>query len=251
MITFRLLPREKVLLPACLVLLVGLFVAVAPGRPLALLDDALLVWIGDHLHGWVGDGLTQVYRATGVGFTAVLVAMALTHLVLRRWWKDLRLLVMATGGILILVDLVFKPLFSRNRPPGSLLPLDGHSFPSGHAAGAVAFYFAMVVILGSHHPRVRRLLMVGACLLVGLVWLSTLYVRAHWPTDLVAGAAVGLAWLTVCLAFWREPVAAHLQSGTARPLRSLDDRPAHLRPGCSEGTQIRPSARRGSGPPAA
>ncbi len=251
MISFRLLPREKLLLPACLVLLVGLFVAVAPGRPLALLDAALLEWIGHHLHGWVGDGLTQVYRATGVGFTAVLVAMALIHLVLRRWWKDLRLLVMATGGILILVDLVFKPLFSRNRPPGSLLPLDGHSFPSGHAAGAVAFYFAMVVILGSHHPRVRRLLLVGACLLVGLVWLSTLYVRAHWPTDLVAGAAVGLSWLTVCLAFWREPVAAHLQSGTVRPLRSLDHRPAHLRPGRSEGTPIRPSARRGSGPPAA
>jgi undecaprenyl-diphosphatase len=127
---------------------------------------------------------------------------------------------MATGGILILVDLVFKPLFSRQRPPGSLLPLDGHSFPSGHAAGAVAFYFAMVVILGSHHPRLRRTLAVVACALVGLVWLSTLYVRAHWPTDLLAGAAVGLAWLTVCLACWRDPPTADPQSGTARPLRS-------------------------------
>jgi undecaprenyl-diphosphatase len=122
---------------------------------------------------------------------------------------------MASGGILILVDLVFKPLFSRNRPPGSLLPVDGHSFPSGHAAGAVAFYFAMVVILASHHPRLRRALVVGACLWVGLVWLSTLYVRAHWPTDLLAGAAVGLAWLTVCLAFWREPAPAAVQSETS------------------------------------
>jgi undecaprenyl-diphosphatase len=152
---------------------------------------------------------------SGVGFTGVLVAMALVHLLLKRWWRDLRLLVMASGGILILVDLVFKPLFSRNRPPGSLLPVDGHSFPSGHAAGAVAFYFAMVVILASHHPRLRRALVVGACLWVGLVWLSTLYVRAHWPTDLLAGAAVGLAWLTVCLAFWREPAPAAVQSETS------------------------------------
>jgi undecaprenyl-diphosphatase len=43
---------------------------------------------------------------------------------------------------------------------------------------------------------------------VALVWLSTLYARAHWPTDLVAGGAVGLAWLTICLTFWREPPAA-------------------------------------------
>ena len=220
MISFRPLPRDWVVVPACLALLVGLFAAVAPGLPLSLLDAALLAWLGTHLTSWVGEGLTHVYRATGVGFTAVLVTMALIHLVLRRWWKDLRLLVMATVGILILVDLVFKPLFRRPRPPGSLLPLDGHSFPSGHAAGAVAFYFAMVVILGSHHPRLRRPLMLAACLLVALVWLSTLYVRAHWPTDLLGGAAVGLAWLTVCLAFWRDPPAADRQSGTARPQRS-------------------------------
>jgi membrane-associated phospholipid phosphatase len=248
---FHLLPRERILLPCCLAVLVGLFVAVAPGRPLALLDAAVLDWLGNHLHGLAGTFLTQVYRATGVGFTAVLVAMALVHLLRRRWWRDLRLLVMATGGILILVDLVFKPLFSRQRPPGSLLPLDGHSFPSGHAAGAVAFYFAMVVILGSHHPRVKRHLMVAACLLVGLVWLSTLYVRAHWPTDLVAGAAVGLAWLTVCLACWRQPRPAELQSGRVRPLRSLDVRAAPLRPSGSERTANRPPSRRGSGPPAA
>jgi undecaprenyl-diphosphatase len=212
---FALLPRDKILLPICLALLVGLNLAVAPGRPLATLDAAILNWLGDHLRGPVGDGLAQVYRVSGVGFTGVLVAMALVHLVLKRWWRDLRLLVMASGGILILVDLVFKPLFSRNRPPGSLLPVDGHSFPSGHAAGAVAFYFAMVVILTSHHPRLRRALVVGACLWVGLVWLSTLYVRAHWPTDLLAGAAVGLAWLTVCLAFWREPAPAAVQSETS------------------------------------
>jgi undecaprenyl-diphosphatase len=248
---FHLLPRDRVLLPGCLILLVGLFVAVAPGRPLALLDAAVLEWLGSHLHGPVGTVLTQVYRETGVGFTAVLVAMALVYLVRRRWWKDLRLLVMTTGGILIAVDLVFKPLFSRQRPPGSLLPLDGHSFPSGHAAGAVAFYFAMVVILGSHHPRLRRTLALVACGLVGLVWLSTLYVRAHWPTDLLAGAAVGLAWLTVCLAFWRGPAPADLQSGTVLFLRSLDDRPSHLRPGRTAGSAIRPPTSRGSGPPAA
>jgi membrane-associated phospholipid phosphatase len=248
---FRLLPLERILLPGCLIALAGLSVAVAPGLPLARLDAEALDGLGRHFPGLAGVILTQVYRATGVGFTAVLVAMALTHLVLRRRWRDLRLLVMATGGILILVDLVFKPLFSRQRPPGSLLPLDGHSFPSGHAAGAVAFYFAMVVILGSHHPRARRWLMTTACLLVGLVWLSTLYVRAHWPTDLLAGAALGLAWLTVCLACWRQPPPAEQQSGRVRSLPSLDDRSAYRRPGRTEGTAYRPTAPRGSGPPAA
>ncbi|MBM5800327.1 MAG: phosphatase PAP2 family protein [Cyanobacteria bacterium K_DeepCast_35m_m2_023] len=33
---------------------------------------------------------------------------------------------------------------------------------------------------------------------------STLVVRAHWPSDVIGGAAVGLAWLGLCLAVWRR-----------------------------------------------
>jgi undecaprenyl-diphosphatase len=140
-----------------------------------------------------------------VHVTGFLVLAALIYVLLRRWWRDLGLLVASTAGILVLIDLALKPLFDRARPPEKLLEVDGRSFPSGHAAGAVAFYGAMLLILATHYPRLRRPLAIGACLWVGLVWLSTLYARAHWPTDLVAGGAVGLAWLTLCLGFWREP----------------------------------------------
>jgi len=77
---FHLLPRDKVVVPACLALLVGLFVAVAPGRPLASLDAAVLSWLGRQLHGPVGDALTQVYRISGVGFTAILGTLGLIGL---------------------------------------------------------------------------------------------------------------------------------------------------------------------------
>jgi membrane-associated phospholipid phosphatase len=192
-------------LAACLGLLVVLARLIDPDRP-PRFDEAVLAWLADHLRGPVGDALLQVYRLSGVHFTAFLVLAALIFVVLRRWWRDLRLLVMATGGILMLVDLVLKPLFDRARPPEKLLMVDGRSFPSGHAAGAVAFYGAMVVILASHHPRLRRPLLIGAGLWIALVWLSTLYARAHWPTDLLAGGGVGLAWLTLCLGYWREPL---------------------------------------------
>jgi membrane-associated phospholipid phosphatase len=168
------------------------------------LDDGILTWLGAHIQGPIRQLLLQVYRMSGVAFTGCLVTAALLYLMLKRWWHDLGLLALATGGILIIVDMWLKPLFDRARPHAKLLVVDGRSFPSGHAAGSVAFYFAMVAILSLHHPRLRWPLTLAALAWISLVWLSTLVARAHWPTDLLAGGAVGLAWLTICLALWRR-----------------------------------------------
>jgi membrane-associated phospholipid phosphatase len=176
--------------------------AVAEGHPPAL-DQQLLAWVGHHITGQLQDALVLVYRLTGKAFTPVLVLISIVFLALRRRWRDLALLCACTGGILLIVDLLLKPLFDRSRPPDGLIPLDGRSFPSGHAAGSIAFYVVMVVILSVDHPRRRLPLALIASAWVALIWLSTLVVRAHWPSDLIAGGAVGLAWLSLCLAGWR------------------------------------------------
>ncbi|MFY7694921.1 MAG: phosphatase PAP2 family protein [Cyanobium sp.] len=198
--------RDGLTIAICLAVLLGLAQWVTTKDSAPALDEVLLDGLGRLLAGPIGVLLLQVYRLSGVGFTAVLVVVALVFLFLKRWWNDLKLLVMATGGILMIVDLWLKPLFDRARPHAKLLPVDGRSFPSGHAAGSIAFYFAMVAILSLHYPYLRRPLMVGATLWVTLVWLSTLVARAHWPSDLLAGGVVGLAWLTICLGFWRPGV---------------------------------------------
>lgn len=202
----RFLPRDGLILTACLagLFLLGRLVTSTDQAP--ELDHLALDGLGRVLAGPIGLLLLQVYRLSGVGFTALLVVAALVFLFLKRWWNDLKLLVMATGGILAIVDLWLKPFFDRARPHAKLLPVDGRSFPSGHAAGSIAFYFAMVAILSLHYPHLRRPLALGATLWVALVWLSTLVARAHWPSDLLAGGVVGLAWLTICLAFWRPGV---------------------------------------------
>ncbi|MFM7550306.1 MAG: phosphatase PAP2 family protein [Cyanobacteriota bacterium] len=188
---------------AALALAFVLGAAVAGGHPPAL-DRQLLDWVGAHITGLPQAALVTVYRLTGKAFTPVLVLAAILVLTLQRRWRDLALLCASTGGILLLVDLVLKPHFLRSRPPGSLIPLDGHSFPSGHAAGSIAFYVAMVVILSVDHPRRRWPLTLLAGAWVALIWLSNLVARAHWPSDLIAGGAVGLAWLSLCLAGWRR-----------------------------------------------
>lgn len=183
------------------VLLLGLLLSTGI---LAPVDAALLDWLGSRLNAQEHRFLVVVYRLSGVRFTGGLVFIALAYLVIRRWWVDFRFLVMATAGILLLVDSLLKPLFDRARPLDRLVSVDGRSFPSGHAAGSVVFYCSLVAILSLHYPRLRLPLSLLACIWVSLVWLSTLVTRVHWPTDLLAGGALGLAWLTLSLSFWRR-----------------------------------------------
>jgi len=213
------LSRRDWLVVATSVGLLVLLGRLVEGTEAPAFDRWLLQWLGINLPPLLRWLLVQVYRMSGVGFTASLVLLALVHLLRKRWWHDLRLLVVATAGILAIVDLWLKPLFDRARPLDRLLVVDGRSFPSGHAAGSIAFYLAMVAILSWHQPRLRRPLTIAALSWIALVWLSTLAARAHWPSDLLAGGAVGFAWLTICQASWRatRPQPERLPPSTGLP----------------------------------
>ena len=225
---WRLGRRDLLLVLASLALAVGLGLGIDPRQP-PVLDEQLLHWTGRVLQGAPGELLVQIYRLSGTGFTFVLVLMGLLLVALKRWWVDLRLLAMSTGGILLIIDMALKPLFDRSRPPAKLLPVDGRSFPSGHAAGVVAFYGAMALILAFHYPQWRRPLLLLTGLWMALVWLSTLVVRAHWPSDLLAGAAVGLAWLLICLGCW-HPEPGQPEPGKPEPGHPERERPERGRP---------------------
>ena len=141
-----------------------------------------------------------------------MVALCLVVLARRRLWSELKLVATASGGMVVLVDLVLKPLLTRARPPGALLKIDGYSFPRGHTAGAVVFSLALAAVVTKHRPQWRSLTVLVSTGWIILVALSTLVVRAHWPSDVLGGCAVGLAWLSLCLTVWRQGCASRSSS---------------------------------------
>ena len=169
-------------------------------NPHSSIESKLLENFQQQIPARFGSILLIVYQLSGVKVTGVLVLAILCFFALKRFWSDLICLVVGNSGILLIVDEILKPWFNRTRPYDKLILVGGPSFPSGHAAGSVVFYFMSCILLAAHYPRLRRPLFTISSLWVVLIWLSTLYTRAHWPSDIIAGAVVGYVWLSFCLA---------------------------------------------------
>ncbi len=86
---------------------------------------------------------------------------------------------------------IIKKFFKRNRPPEAIpdfkaviIPSDQFSFPSGHTSAA----FMMTVLLAGLFPSLYwALLPWAACVGVSRVMLGV-----HFPTDILAGACLGI-----------------------------------------------------------
>jgi membrane-associated phospholipid phosphatase len=167
------------------------------------LDLNILEFLGNQRNSSLDFIFTNVYRTSNTYVTGVIVLIALITLIRQRYWSEAKVLVFATAGILILVDKVLKPFFDRDRPPKPRLvsDLSPDSFPSGHAAGNLVFYFYMSLIIATKYPHLTKYVYGVATCLVLLIGFSSLYVKAHWTTDILGGYVFGYCWLLISLNF--------------------------------------------------
>ncbi len=120
--------------------------------------------------------------------TPVMILTA-AFLLWKRRWEALTYWVLAMVGSQLLIGPV-KNLYARPRPPLALVETTGYSFPSGHAVAGAAVAVALVIVLVPAGPKRRNLEMLAAAFAV-LMALSRVYLRAHWLSDAVSGAALG------------------------------------------------------------
>jgi membrane-associated phospholipid phosphatase len=109
----------------------------------------------------------------------------------------------------------------RPRPNGvahTTSNLMGYSFPSGHVGFFVWLsVLAMVLLARNRLPRPLYIACwVLAIVLVMAAALSRIYVGAHWPSDVVGGLLVGVAWTSLSLSLGRLTRPVFHNQRTAR-----------------------------------
>jgi undecaprenyl-diphosphatase len=99
------------------------------------------------------------------------------------------------------------------------------SFPSGHAMSATVVYgtVAYLLVRLQKHTWAKVLTLSGAIILILLICLTRLYLGVHYPSDVLGGIIVGVAWAAFCMA----TLEASLALGRLRtPKEVLEEAPA-------------------------
>jgi membrane-associated phospholipid phosphatase len=140
------------------------------------------------LPGWL---FRPMWAAQLLGVLVTPLIPAVVAAVLRLWRLALGLVLVLPLKLYVERD-VLKEIIQRQRPgqnePGAILrdvPPAGLSFPSGHALVA----FAVATLLAPYLGRSWRLVAFGLAL---LVCVARVYLGAHNPLDVTAGAGAGL-----------------------------------------------------------
>lgn len=166
------------------------------------IDVAIRTWIVLHrLPGLTGVmwSLSAIGRGgiVWLGIGAVLIAMKRLR---PREWAHLALVLLVTS---VMTEVVLKPAVGRERPFVHSLDvavIGGRpatdSFPSGHAAMA----FAGAVGLST----LAAVPALGWWVLAGAIAYSRVYLGVHYPSDVAAGALVGITCAVMTLAIVRR-----------------------------------------------
>jgi undecaprenyl-diphosphatase len=179
---------------------------VVEGGQLSSRDDEVSEWVARSMPSWA-EWIARALSWLG-GWVGVTVIVTLAVLLLaRRGALELGVLlvVVALGGQLL--NSVSKQGYDRPRPTaGSPVDLPtSSSFPSGHAMTGIAVFGLLGLLLARELPpaRARIVAIAAGFALGGLIGASRVVLNVHFPTDVLGGAALGLAWLATCLlVFW-------------------------------------------------
>jgi membrane-associated phospholipid phosphatase len=164
------------------------------------IDSGVAEWGDRHASGFATDVLTAISHIGEpkvVIALAALVAIAETLRTRSRWVIPFMALVVAGNGM---ITTTVKELADRARPTlNAIAETLGPSFPSGHSSWSAAFFAAAALLLGrGRSPRVREALAGVAAALIVVMAGTRVLLGVHWLSDVIAGVAIGLAWLCVC-----------------------------------------------------
>lgn len=141
-----------------------------------------------------------------IAYPVLIVALAVFKFYRRAFFA----FITGAGGLLIIYGM--KLFFERPRPLNPVLYAEkDFSFPSGHATFSFILYGMMAYFIWlTDLPKVWKY--IAMTLLVSLsfvIGFSRIYLRVHYPSDVIGGFCLGYSWLFLMIYAFRKWFPIH------------------------------------------
>ena len=153
------------------------------------LDFNILNFIQDNLSNGFTDTVMKFITHLG-DYGALWIITAIAMLCFKKTRKAGFCLAISLALTAIIGNVILKNLFARTRPfiaanvPIIINAPSGFSFPSGHTSSS----FAAATALSLHYKKYAVIFYIVAA----LIGFSRIYLYVHYPSDVVAGAILGV-----------------------------------------------------------
>ncbi len=189
--------------PLILTLLIALFylltLSTQHGYTLRF-DQSILTWFHHVRTPWLD---TYFSTITWMGSLWLLIPLYLGYIILYGSSNPVmgKMVTLIFWGTII-TTYTLKYLLERKRPhffgPLHELPIDP-SFPSAHSAQIAAFTIGVGLCVFTSNSEAQNTILTVLVLIALSVFASRIYLQVHFPTDIIAGVMVALAWTTIAL----------------------------------------------------
>jgi undecaprenyl-diphosphatase len=161
-----------------------------------------------HLLWGRGDATVAIDDVSNLSWplpAAITVGAVTAVLLLLRQWVS-ALIIPPFVGLADGFNYLISQMVRRTRPSGHGIHVAAaikgyYSFPSGHVLYAVVFFGFLLFLTLQARQRLPWLVFATVLLaaLIGLMPISRLLQGEHWPSDVLAGALLGLFWLLLAV----------------------------------------------------
>lgn len=128
-----------------------------------------------------------------------LIAAVVIVIALIRRRPRVALFLLVTAECSGLLTQVVKEIADRPRPQTALVDAYSTSFPSGHAVGVMICVLALLAVgLPLLSPSLRGWVFALGVVVIATVGLGRVVLNVHHPSDVVAGWALGYAYVVLC-----------------------------------------------------
>jgi undecaprenyl-diphosphatase len=150
---------------------------------------------------WLEGVMRDITALGGSTVITLLTLILLGFLTLQKEYRSAVLIATAyTGGFILVV--VLKFIIARERPDivPHLIIENTPSFPSGHSTMSAVIYLSLAASLAHTQTKTKaRLYIIFVALVFTLlIGVSRIYLGVHYPSDVLAGWLIGLAWASFC-----------------------------------------------------